>query len=54
MRFVCLGCGHVFDEAEGDAKGGVAPGTRWEDVPADWECPICGAGKDQFIPETDL
>ena len=35
----------------GDPDNGVAPGTKWKDVPSDWECPVCGAGKDDFEKE---
>ena len=38
----------MYDENEGDLDGSVAPGTKWEDLPRDWVCPICGAGKDEF------
>lgn len=47
-RYECDTCGYVYDPNEGDPEGGVAPGTRWEDVPDDWICPHCGAGKDEF------
>lgn len=47
--FVCGVCGHVFDPAAGDPEHGIPPGTRWEDLPADWACPVCGAGKDAFV-----
>lgn len=47
-KFVCIVCGHIYDEAEGDPGTGIKPGTRWEDVPADWRCPDCGAGKSDF------
>ncbi len=46
--WVCNVCGHVYDEAEGCPADGIAPGTRWEDVPADWTCPECGVGKSDF------
>ncbi len=46
--FVCIVCGHVYHEAEGDIASGIKPGTRWEDVPADWTCPDCGAAKGDF------
>ena len=46
--YVCLLCGYVYDPAEGDPANGVAPGTDFADVPGDWACPLCGAGKDQF------
>ena len=47
-KYVCDLCGYVYDPAEGDPDNGVAPGTAWEQVPADRACPLCGAGKDQF------
>ena len=50
-KYVCTICGYVYDPAEGDPDNDVAPGTEWEDVPDDWECPICGASKDDFEKE---
>jgi rubredoxin len=50
-KYVCTLCGYVYDPAEGDPDNGVAPGTKWEDVPDDWECPVCGAGKEDFEKE---
>lgn len=47
-KYVCTVCGYVYDPASGDPDNGVEPGTAWEDVPDDWECPICGASKDDF------
>ena len=47
-RYKCKTCGHIYDEAKGDLKGGVAPGTVWADVPDDWECPDCGSAKVMF------
>jgi rubredoxin len=49
--WICLICGHVYDEAAGDPAHGIAAGTRWADVPADWSCPDCGASKDDFEME---
>jgi rubredoxin len=46
--WICLICGHIYSEAEGDPGNGVAPGTRWEDVPESWSCPDCGAMKSDF------
>lgn len=46
--YVCVVCGFVYDEAEGLPEQGIEPGTRWEDVPADWSCPECVAGKEDF------
>lgn len=48
--YLCDPCGYVYDEAVGDPDNGVAPGTKWEDVPADWVCPLCGADKSAFSP----
>jgi rubredoxin len=44
----CAHCGHIYDEAEGAPLEGLAPGTRWRDVPEDWICPLCGSAKAQF------
>ena len=47
-KWQCIVCGFIYDEAEGLPEEGIPPGTRWEDVPEDWECPECGAGKADF------
>jgi rubredoxin len=47
-QWVCVICGWVYDEAAGLPEEGLAPGTRWADVPADWRCPLCDVGKDDF------
>jgi rubredoxin len=44
----CIVCGYIYDEAKGDPEHGIAPGTRWEDVPEGWECPDCGVAKADF------
>ena len=44
----CLLCDFIYDEAQGVEGDGIAPGTRWADVPDDWTCPDCGAGKGDF------
>ena len=46
----CIVCGYVYDPALGDPVGGVAAGTPFEELPADWVCPICGFGKEKFVP----
>ncbi len=48
MTKVCDLCGWEYNEEEGYPDGGIAPGTKWEDLPDDFVCPICGAGKDEF------
>ena len=50
-KWICTVCGYIYDEAKGDPEEGLAPGTRWEDVPEDWTCPDCGAGKNDFDME---
>lgn len=47
-KYQCQECEHIYDEAKGDPDSGFAPGTRWEDIPDDWDCPICGAPKSFF------
>jgi rubredoxin len=47
-KYVCTVCGFVYDEAEGYPDGGIAPGTKWEDVPEDFTCPLCGVDKSMF------
>jgi rubredoxin len=46
--WMCVICGYVYEEAEGDPDGGIAAGTKWDDVPLSWRCPDCGAGKEDF------
>ncbi len=47
-RYRCQVCDWIYDETLGDPDSGIAPGTKWEDVPSDWACPDCGADKYQF------
>ena len=49
-KYVCP-CGYVYDEALGDPDSGIAPGTKFEDIPEDWVCPVCGLTKDVFEVE---
>lgn len=44
----CIVCGHLYDEAQGDVEQGIAPGTRWAEVPASYACPECGVAKADF------
>lgn len=46
--WMCLICGFIYDEAAGLPDEGIAPGTRWDDVPLNWTCPECGARKEDF------
>ena len=50
-KYVCTLCGYVYDPAVGDPDSGIAPGTKFEDIPDDWACPVFGAGKDDFTKE---
>jgi rubredoxin len=47
-QWVCVICGWVYDEAAGLPDEGIAPGTRWAEVPDDWRCPLCDVGKEDF------
>lgn len=47
-KWQCIVCGWIYDEATGAPEEGIAPGTPWGEVPADWVCPDCGVGKDDF------
>lgn len=52
-RYICDACGYIYDEAKGDPDSGLAPGTRFDDIPNDWECPLCGLTKSDLrvLPE---
>lgn len=47
-QMICSICSYTYDESVGIPDAGIAPGTKWEDLPEDWKCPWCGAGKDAF------
>ncbi len=46
--YLCVVCGYVYDEEKGAPNEGLAPGTKWEDVPDSWICPECGVTKKDF------
>ena len=48
--WICRICSMIYDPAQGDPDSGIAPGTPFEAIPADWSCPICGTSKANFIP----
>ena len=50
-KYVCKLCGYVYDPEKGDPDNGVEPGTKFEDVPDEWVCPVCGARKEDFEVE---
>ena len=47
-KYVCTACGYVYDPEIGDPDSGVAPGTKFDDIPEDWVCPLCGVSKADF------
>ncbi|HBL85271.1 MAG: Rubredoxin [Clostridiales bacterium GWF2_38_85] len=49
----CTVCGYIYNPKDGDPDGGIAPSTAFEDIPEDWVCPICSAGKEDFEPVED-
>lgn len=48
LKYRCKVCGYVYDPDAGDPEGNIKPGTPFEQVPGEWACPVCGAGKDEF------
>ncbi len=51
MKYICTICGYVYDENNGSPEDGIAPGTKWEDLPDSFTCSLCGASKDEFDKE---
>jgi rubredoxin len=49
-KYRCIPCGYIYDPEVGDPDSGVAPGTAFEEIPNDWQCPICFVGKEEFEP----
>ena len=47
-KWQCMVCGFIYDEELGLPDEGVAPGTRWDEIPEDWSCPDCGVSKEEF------
>jgi len=47
-KYRCKVCSYVYDPEKGDPDSGIAPGTPFEELPEDWVCPVCGAGKEEF------
>ena len=47
-KYRCNVCGYIYDEALGDPDSGIQPGTKFEDIPDDWACPVCGVTKRDF------
>ena len=51
MKYVCQICGYVYDEEAGVPEAGIEPGTKFEDLPEDFACPVCGMDKSNFEAE---
>jgi rubredoxin len=49
-KYKCIVCGYIYDPVEGGPDSGIAPGTPFDELPDDWECPICGVKKRDFEP----
>jgi len=47
-KYECTLCGYIYDPAKGDPNNGIEPGIPFEELPNDWVCPVCGAGKEDF------
>ncbi len=52
-KYICEICGYIYDEARGIPDAGIAPGTKWEELPNDWVCPLCGASKFEFAKQEE-
>ena len=48
MKYICMICGYIYDEEKGIPDKNIAPGTKWEELPEDWICPVCKATKSDF------
>lgn len=51
--YVCSKCGWVYDSVAGDPEAGILPGTEFEELPEDWVCPRCKAGKKAFVEQEE-
>ena len=51
-KYVCTVCGYVYDPKQGDPDSGIEPGTKFDDLPEDWECPVCGVYKRVFTKKS--
>jgi len=48
QKYICTVCDYIYDPAIGDPDSGILPGTPFEEIPEDWECPDCGVSKESF------
>lgn len=51
MKYICDVCGWEYDESLGDPEHGIEPGQKFDELPDDFVCPLCGVGKDMFSEE---
>lgn len=52
-KYICSICGYIYDEAAGIPDAGIAPGTKWEELPEGWVCPLCGAARSEFVLQVE-
>jgi len=50
QKYICTVCGYIYDPEVGDPDSDIPPGTTFEDIPEDWDCPVCGVTKEDFEP----
>ncbi|AXX93058.1 rubredoxin [Malaciobacter molluscorum LMG 25693] len=50
QKYICVVCDYIYDPAVGDSDGEIEPGTPFEEIPEDWQCPDCGVTKEDFEP----
>ncbi|GAB4291334.1 MAG: rubredoxin [Myxococcota bacterium] len=50
-KYICTVCGYVYDPKKGDDKNSISPGTSFVNLPENWVCPLCKAGKEKFVKE---
>ena len=53
-KYRCIPCDYIYDPALGDPDNGINPGTAFEDLPDNWQCPVCFVGKEEFEPIEEL
>ncbi|MBR8827112.1 MAG: rubredoxin [Gomphosphaeria aponina SAG 52.96 = DSM 107014] len=47
--YECKSCGYVYEPSKGDSKSNIAGGTKFEELPDSWRCPVCGVRRNQFV-----
>jgi len=50
-QWKCVICGYIYNPEKGDPEGDIQAGMSFEDLPENWICPVCGAGKEEFTKE---